>query len=167
MARAFALSLLFVACSPATFLAQESRDSQRALLRLLEEGDDASACRRLLERGLDPSLPLGDGTTPLVAAAERGRLGVVGVLVELVDVNARCERRGETALFAAASAGEQETVDVGDLTLEPGGELRGRVSWSDDAPAAGALLQLRREDGRTLAAVTDDQLCHTMDTRGA
>jgi ankyrin repeat protein len=70
--------------------------------------DETSAlqiCRTLLDHNADPNLPTDDGQVPLMAAARKGWLSAVTMLVHSgADVNAQAQN-GETPLLKAATAG--------------------------------------------------------------
>lgn len=94
-----------------TIGAQE--DAPALLLEAIVNGEE-NAVRLLLEAGADPNRTADwdDAPTPLIAAAERNRAGIVE---RLLRAGARIEsrgKRGQTALIAAARAGAKEVLQV-------------------------------------------------------
>jgi len=88
--------------------------------------------RKLLASGANPNAPSyrGDGYTPLIEAAFRGRLDVVRLLIDKkASVNAR-SRAGWTALMSAAWEGHTEVVK---LLLQKGADAHGKNGRGDTA----------------------------------
>jgi ankyrin repeat protein len=88
--------------------------------------------RKLLAAGANPNAPSfrGDGYTPLIEAAFRGRIDAVRLLIEKKgDVNAR-SRAGWTALMSAAWEGHTEVVK---LLLEKGADPGSKNGRGDTA----------------------------------
>ena len=85
------------------------------LLQLSEDSrDDLEGCLVLLEQGASPNWRKpGDGSTPLVAAARSGCLGVVTALLDAsgqpANVNL-ANRAGVTAIHAACELGHAKCV---------------------------------------------------------
>ena len=92
--------------------------------------------RKLLAAGANPNAPSfrGDGYTPLIEAAFRGRIAVVRLLIEKkADVKAR-SRAGWTALMSAAWEGHTEVVK---LLLENRANPRAKNGRGETALALG------------------------------
>lgn len=88
--------------------------------------------KKLLAAGANPNAPSfrGDGYTPLIEAAFRGRVDVVRLLIaRKADVNAR-SRAGWTALMSAAWEGHTQVVK---LLLENHADPNGRNGRGDTA----------------------------------
>ena len=87
---------------------------------------NAATVESLLKAGADPNAALPGGETPLMTAARVGSLASVkSLLARGAVVDARDERRGQTALMWAAAEGHAEVVQT---LIELGSDFRLRLS---------------------------------------
>lgn len=104
-------------------LRSRSERQQRELAAALTMGDYAHA-KRLIERGMDPSMPLERNVTPLHLVAEAGENEMLIFLLDRgADVNA-VDVDNNTPVFGACWAGHLETVR---LLIEHGADLNCRA----------------------------------------
>lgn len=101
-------------CSPPRRMAGFVHKSLE-LLQLSEDSrDDLEGCLVLLEQGASPNWRKpGDGSTPLIAAARSGCLGVVAALLDATGQPANvnlANRAGVTAIHAACELGRAKCV---------------------------------------------------------
>lgn len=120
-------------------------DEASAVDRLLRAGASATAASRygvtplslactngtrtiveaLIKAGADPNASLPGGETPLMTAARTGSSGAVSVLLaSRAQVDAKDDRRGQTALMWAAAEGHAAIVEA---LIEAGADFRRRV----------------------------------------
>jgi ankyrin repeat protein len=82
-------------------------------LFLAVENGNAALVRALLEAGADPDINLWSGVKPIMMAAKTGNTGVLELLLKHgADVNARDQRRAQTALMWAIYFGHPAAARV-------------------------------------------------------
>ena len=87
---------------------------------------NAAIVEMLLESGADPNASLPGGETPLMTAARVGSLASVRALLSRgVSVDAKDDRRGQTALMWAAAEGHAEVVEE---LIKAGADVRIRLA---------------------------------------
>ncbi|MBL8214039.1 MAG: ankyrin repeat domain-containing protein, partial [Bryobacterales bacterium] len=107
-------------------------------------GNALPVVRLLLDRGANPNLPMVTGTTPLIAAAIRGKVDIMeALLAKGANVNAAAGTGG-TALMAAATSGNPVAVR---LLLDKGANAKAVTKRKEtalhDAATAGVTESVR------------------------
>ena len=116
-------------------------------LSLATANGNAAIVESLLKAGADPNAALPGGETPLMTAARVGSLAAVkSLLARGATVDAKDERRGQTALMWAAAEGHADVVQT---LIELGSDFRLRLS-SGFSPLLFAVREGRRDVVRVL-----------------
>lgn len=93
-------------------------------------GNGHAVLRTLLEHGADPRLTTGNKRTPLMAAAGRGDVEALRLLIEAKAAVDAADSAGQTALMMAATEGSPAAVR---LLLERGADARVRTKRNESA----------------------------------
>jgi ankyrin repeat protein len=122
-------------------------------LSLASANGNAAIVESLLKAGADPNAALPGGETPLMTAARVGSLASVkSLLARGAAVDAKDERRGQTALMWAAAEGHADVVQT---LIELGSDFRLRLS-SGFTPLLFAVREGRRDVVRVLLKAGSD-----------
>ena len=107
---------------------------------------NAAMVEKLLKAGADPNLALLSGETALMAAAEKGSLDAVKLLLDHgANVNAKEPQEGQTAIIWAAA---EKHSDILKVLLEHGADVRARTN-SGFTPLLFAAQQGDTESARS------------------
>jgi ankyrin repeat protein len=98
-------------------------------------GNSNATLRVLLERGMDPNLATNTGLTPLMAAANRGNVEAMKMLLAKNAVADAKNAAGASALIFAANSGNPAAVA---LLLEKGADVNTRTKRGESALNAAA-----------------------------
>jgi uncharacterized protein len=122
-------------------------------LSLASANGNAVIVESLLKAGADPNAALPGGETPLMTAARVGSLASVkSLLARGAAVDAKDERRGQTALMWAAAEGHADVVQT---LIELGSDFRLRLS-SGFTPLLFAVREGHRDVVRLLLKAGSD-----------
>ena len=110
---------------------------------------DKVVVRDFLESGMKPDVTSKEGKTPLIAAAEAGRLEIVELLLQSgAHVNATDHTKSRnTALILAAAAGQTEVVRV---LIAKGAEKNARDAKTGMNPLLSACMRGSRDVAKVL-----------------
>src|SRR6266850_8141703 len=157
--RLFTSAVLVVALAPlACTSSQEKARARLGVMNIAYSDDsfveraaagDSVVVRDFLQSGIKPNVTGKDGRTPLIAAAEAGRLDIVQLLLQSgAQVNATDKSKARnTPLIIASAAGQTEIVK---LLLAKGADKNARDAKGGMTPLLSASVSGSRDTARLL-----------------
>lgn len=124
-----ARDLLRVGAEPNCLVYDEDEDTKSSPLQVASRSGCEALVRSLLRLGASPDGLPHEAGFPLGAAARRGYCSIIRVLCDAdADVNAKDERRQETALMIACESGQ---LGAATILLDAGANLRAEIAFRE------------------------------------